>query len=394
MSFAAASGRLKVVFLTTDNRWHHNDYANPKPHFGPAPEATLAGLAARPDIELHIVANTRRPVTAPEKLSENIWFHSLHVPKLGWLRTGYQGCIRATRRKIRAIQPDIVHGQGTECDNAICAVFSGFPNVVTLHGNMADHARSLKARPGSYAWFAARFENLALRRTAGVLCNSSYTEAHVKPRTRRTWLVPNAMREKWFSEPRRTGKTTACVLLHVGVVCENKQQLEMLEAARALHRNGLRFEIQFIGRIPPGSSYAQAFLEKVRQAQQEGFARHLGPQEIPELIRSFDQASALVHTPIHEAFGLVVAEALSRELKVFGFRVGGVPDILEGTDSVLVEAADWQGLKNAIADWVAAGHPEPRSSVKLIRERYHPECNARRHVEIYREVISKVSSCA
>src|SRR5262245_49411983 len=147
MSFAGASGRLKVVFLTTDNRWHVNDYGNPVPHFGPAPEATLAGLATCPEIEVHIVANTRRPVTALEKLAENIWFHSLHVPKLGWLRTGYQGCIRATRRKIRAIQPDIVHGQGTECDNAICAVYSGFPNVVTLHGNMADHARSLKARP-------------------------------------------------------------------------------------------------------------------------------------------------------------------------------------------------------------------------------------------------------
>jgi glycosyltransferase involved in cell wall biosynthesis len=390
MSFAGTSGRLKVVFLTTDNRWHLDDYANPHPHFGPAPEATLAGLAERPEVEIHIVANTRRPVTAPEKLAENIWFHSLHVPKLGWLRTAYQGCIRATRKKIRAIQPDIVHGQGTECDNALCAVFSGFPNVVTLHGNMVDNARSLKARPGSYAWFAARFENLALRRTAGVLCNSSYTEAHVRPRTRRTWRVPNAMRGQWFSEPRRVGKKSPCVLLHTGVICENKQQLKMLEVARSLHRKGLQFELQFIGNAQFRSAYVQAFLEQVRRAEQEGFAPHLEHQPIGRLIESFDQASALVHTPILETFGLVVAEALARDLKVFGFRVGGVPDIVEGADgSVLVEAEDWQGLENAIAGWLAAGHPEPRSSTKLMRERYHPEANARRHVEIYREVLAQ-----
>ena len=48
-------------------------------------------------------------------------------PKIGWLRTLYQGCVRATRRKLREIQPDIVHGQGTERDCAIGAVLSGFP---------------------------------------------------------------------------------------------------------------------------------------------------------------------------------------------------------------------------------------------------------------------------
>ena len=64
------------------------------------------------------------------------------VPKIGWMRTLFQGCVRATRKKIREIQPDIVHGQGTEADCAMSAVFSGFPNVLTLHGNMRAVARA------------------------------------------------------------------------------------------------------------------------------------------------------------------------------------------------------------------------------------------------------------
>ena len=84
----------------------------------------LQGFAALPEVRVHVVSCTQQPMRSPEKLAGNIWFHSLHVPKLGWLRTGYQGCIRAVRRKLRAIQPDLVHGQGTERDCALSAIFS------------------------------------------------------------------------------------------------------------------------------------------------------------------------------------------------------------------------------------------------------------------------------
>src|SRR5205823_257675 len=104
---------------------------------------------------------------SPAKLAENIWYWGLHVPKRGWLRSGYQGCIRAVRKKLKEIQPDIVHGQGTERDCALSAVLSGFPNVVTLHGNMAELARLLRARFGSYGWLAARLETFTLKRAGG-----------------------------------------------------------------------------------------------------------------------------------------------------------------------------------------------------------------------------------
>ena len=54
----------------------------------------------------------RISLASPEKIAPNIFYHSLLVPKIGWLRTGYQGCIRAVRKKLQEIQPDIVHSQG------------------------------------------------------------------------------------------------------------------------------------------------------------------------------------------------------------------------------------------------------------------------------------------
>src|SRR5580658_7833354 len=115
---------MRIVILTTDNREPHKDYDNPAPYFGTAPAALLQGLAMVPEAEVHVVSCIRRPVKSPEKLAPNIHFHSLVVPKIGWMKTLFQGCVRASRRKIQEIQPDIVHGQGTEADCSLSAIFS------------------------------------------------------------------------------------------------------------------------------------------------------------------------------------------------------------------------------------------------------------------------------
>ena len=208
---------LRIAILITDNREHDKAYTLSRPYFAAGAASFFEGLAQLPAVEIHIVSCTQKPMPdSPHKLAGNLWFHSLYVPKIGWLRTFYQGCIRAVRRKLKELQPDIVHGWGNERDNAISAVFSGFPNVVTIQGNMAELARMAGAPIGSYEWLTARLENLTLRRTDGVLCNSNYTRTLVQPRTRRTWLVAHALRQP-FLETLPPNEARPCVLLNAGV---------------------------------------------------------------------------------------------------------------------------------------------------------------------------------
>src|ERR1035441_7500483 len=177
---------MRIAVITTDNRDERKTYDAVAPLFGPAPEALLQGLALLPEVEVHVIVCARAPMQCPEKLAPNMFFHCLLVPKIGWMRTLFQGCIRAVRRKLKELQPEIVHGQGTEGHYALSAVFSGFPNVITIHGNMRSLSELLKQRPFSYNWLAGRLEDFTLKRTAGVFCNSAYTEQLVKPRTPRT----------------------------------------------------------------------------------------------------------------------------------------------------------------------------------------------------------------
>ena len=378
---------MRVAILTAEKREHDKDYNNPVPAFGTAPEALLQGFAALPEVEVHVLSCVRQPVNAPEKIADNIWYHSLVVPKIGWLRTGYLGCIRATRKKLREIQPDIVHGQGTEHNNALGAVFSGFPNVVTIHGNMKAMAEYYRARFGGYYWLTAQLETLALRRTAGVFCNSAFTENEVAPRARKTWRVPNAVRSDFFQPP-MAARSPKNVLLNLGVVCDYKRQLDLLAVAEQLHGRGRAVEFWFAGACAADSPYGKTFLEKIRAAEAAGYGRYLGLKQVGELVALLDSVPALVHFPSQEAFGLVVAEGLARGLKFFGARVGGVPDIAEGVPGAeLFAMNDWPGLTAAIERWLTEDHSPFTAAASLMRQRYAPEVIARRHLEIYREVL-------
>ena len=384
---------MRVVVLTTDSREHFRDYRNDQPYFGAAPEALLQGFSTLPDVEVHVVSCVRRPVRSPEKIAANIWYHALVVPKIGWMTSGYLGCIRAVRRKLAELHPEIVHGQGTERECAITAVFSGFPNVLTIHGNMAELARHFDARLWSYHWVAARFEDFTLRSTSGVFCNSAYTESLVAPRARRTWRVPNALRAAFFAKPAGEPRAGRPVLLNIGVVTPRKRQVELLDTAAAWHAAGLSFELHFIGacNVDCPDAYQRDFLARIREAEARGYARYAGTLATDGLVEALDRAHAVIHFPSEEAFGLVVAEALARGLKFFGARVGGIPDIAEGMSGAeLVEAGDWPGLRDAVGAWLRAGAPLPRSVGAEVEARFHPQVIALRHLEIYRETISPV----
>src|SRR5579884_895840 len=99
---------LRVALLTSDGREVRRNYDPHEPDFGAAPEALMQGFAEISEAEIHTISCVQQPVVSPEKIAPNIFFHALHVPKIGWMRTGYQGCIRAVRKKLREIKTEIV----------------------------------------------------------------------------------------------------------------------------------------------------------------------------------------------------------------------------------------------------------------------------------------------
>ena len=385
---------IRVAILTTDRRECDKDYANPKPSFMTPVEALLPGVVTLPEMEVHIVSCVQKPlVSSPEKLAENVWYHVAYAPKIGWMRTGYQGCIRAVRKKLRQIQPDIVHGQGTERDCAISAVFSGFPNIITIHGHHAELARRFRARLGSYVWCAARLEEFTLPRTQGIICISDYVKSLVEHYGIPTWVVPNAIQKMFFDFPRTTpAPLEKPLLINVGVISERKRQPQLLTLLESLREEGLQFDSLFVGVSSPKLPYAVEFMPKLEQANRKyGGFEHVTRLDDPDFCRLFDRASAMIHFSAEESFGLTFGEAIARGLYLFASDVGAIQDLARGVNRVqILGVNDWEGLKCAIRQWLASGGdrlPRPAQAPDVFLQHFHPVPVAQRHLEIYRELL-------
>jgi glycosyltransferase involved in cell wall biosynthesis len=378
---------MKLALLTTDSREVLKDYDTPAPHFGTAPEALMQGFALLPEVEVHVVSCLRRKVNATPKLAPNIFFHSLYVPKIGWMRTAYQGCIRAVRKKLNAIRPEIVHGQGTELDCALDAVFSGFPNVLTIHGNMRLIARVNGARPFSFQWLAARLEGFTIPRSRGVVCITHYTQQAMKDLARRTWVVPNAVDVSFFEVIAAPAPGTPARILCVGHVCVRKNQNALILALDSLARRH-KFELRFCGAANENDPYGREFFSLLRARPWCVYSGLVGREELRALLR---QATMLVLPSLEDNCPMTVLEAMAAGVPVVAARVGGLPDLIEEGRTGLfcdpLQAVSIAGaVEKLLVNRATAGDMAQRAQ-QCARARFHPSVIARRHVEIYQELL-------
>lgn len=377
---------LRIALLTTDDREHRKDYPNPLPYFGTAPSALLQGFARLPDVEVDVICCLRQPVEAPPQLAPNIRYHALLVPKIGWMSTAYQGCIRAVRRKLREMHPDIVHGQGTERDCAVCAAWSGLPSVITIHGNMRMIAQVNHARPFSYQWLNAHLERWTLPRADGVICITRYTENAVRDLARRTWLLPNAVDESFFAV--QPAPVTPQLVLCVGLVCHRKNQNNFIRAMDELAaRHPMR--LRFLGHVPE-DEYGTEFRNLIATrpwCEWGGFAGR------NELRKELGHASLVVLPTLEDNCPMVVLEGIAAGVPVVAARVGGVPDLIdEGRTGWFCDSLSAESMRQAV-EHALTSQGEAVAIAALAKEealrRFHPEAIARRHVEIYREVLQR-----
>lgn len=325
----------------------------------------------------------------PPKLAPNIHYHSLLVPKLGWLRTLYQGCVRATRAKLRELQPDIVHGQGTERDCALSAVLGGFPNVLTVHGNMRLIAQVNHARPFTFPWLAARLEAVTLPRSQGVVCITNYTRQAVQSLARATWVVPNAVDASFFDLQPVPDPGLPPLILCVGVVGYRKNQNDFIRALDVVAaQRPLRVVI--MGDIEEGA-YGEEFRTLLKTRPWCEHVKFSGRDRV----RDYYRAASIVALPTREDnCPMVVLEAMAAGVPVFGSKVGGVPDLIQDEVNGLFCNPE---RPETFAECVSRLLDEPTLATRLAqtarehaRERFHPGVVARRHLEIYREVLGRV----
>ena len=95
--------------------------------------------------------------------------------------------------------------------------------------------------------------------------------------------------------------------------------------------------------------------------------RFLGRRnDVPRLMASAD---VLVHPARIEGFGLVLAEAMAAGLPVVASSVHGIPEVLAGTDSIMVPPDDAEALREAVVNVLHRSPEESLISIDKGRKR-------------------------
>jgi glycosyltransferase involved in cell wall biosynthesis len=379
---------IKVALLTTDSREHFKDYANPNPYFGTAPEALIEGFKLLPgNVEVHIVSCLQKlPASSPVKLANNVYYHPLHVPSIGWLKSSYLGCIQAVRHKLRKINPDIVHGQGTERDCAVSAVFSGFPNVLTIHGNMRLVAKFLRAKPLTYYWFAAKLERLCLRKTSGVIAISSYTQSNVSPYTHCNWLIPNAVHPSFFDLPRKPDSPTR--IFCAANVGSRKNQIGLIKALDALAAIA-PIKLVFAGAGTDSDAYYRDFKKMVSDRP---WCEYLGTLDRRALKTEMSRATLGVLPSFEDNCPMVILEAAAAGLPFAASAIGGIPDLIEHrATGLLFNPRQPESIRSSVESLIADNGLSEQLATSARAHavsQFSAESVARRHLKVYHAVIA------
>lgn len=410
-----------IAFLIPDNRENFRYYDLKEPYFGTAPTALLEGFQLLPEPpEVHVISCTQRVMHAPKKLAPNIWFHSLHVPKRGWLRTGYQGCVRAVRNKLQEIKPDLVHAQGTERDCALCAVLSPYPRLLTIHGNLRLIKKQVGFKPFSAMWFQCFIEGYVVPRFDGVICITNYTKRAVEHEVPRTWVVPNAVDTKFLEigETRvrkcESGKvksdeanyegdlppshlTTFApsnqtpIILVVASIDARKNQITFIKALDSLAQK-MPFQVRFFGKCGD-DEYGREFKFLIASRPWCQY----GGMVSREVLQTEFQKATMLALPTHEDnCPMVVLEAQAAGIPVIASKVGGVPDLVEdGVTGLLVNPEDpvtfCAAVEKLLANDDSLRERLAQMAHQKAMEEYHPRIIAEKHLEIYQAVLQQKS---
>jgi glycosyltransferase involved in cell wall biosynthesis len=109
----------------------------------------------------------------------------------------------------------------------------------------------------------------------------------------------------------------------------------------------------------------------------------------------FKTATMLALPSLEDNCPMVVLEAMAAGVPVLAANVGGVPDLVEdGKNGLFCDPLDAASMSNGVSRLL----DQPKLAAELAAtaktraaERFHPLVIARRHVEIYQEVLSKPS---
>ena len=356
----------------------------------------VKGLTQVDDLDLHLL--TLRPAghAGPDQIEQaHVTLHLLPAyPRWERLRN-YRRYQASVNRQLAQIRPHLLHAQDAGAE-ALVALRSGYPTVVTVHGirwEDGKHYSTLFKRLRVY-YDSFLTERYVVRHVRHMIAISPYVTRYFRAMLRpdvEVYALANAIDERYFNlEPGQPGLT----ILFAGRVIPRKRVMDLVQAFSRLLSQVPAARLHIAGETRTEPAYVESIRRWVHAAQLDEQVRFLGALPETALLREFAGCSVVALPSAQETAPMVIAQAMSAGKPVVATRVGGVGDMLgeDAARGLLVEVGDIERLAAAFTRLLQ--QPDLRAQMgrsgrAFAREHYHLEQVARRTSEVYRHMAFK-----
>lgn len=286
--------------------------------------------------------------------------------------------------RIRQLQPDLVHGHGTEGPFSLAALASGGPNVISLQGIMEAIA---PVDPTLHNRFAVHSERWTLRRAKHVHVKSSFSVEHLRRSgfAGTTHHVEPAIHERFWSAPVPAPRQR---IVTVGSMMTRKGIGDLLHAMAELARQGHSPQVDLVGSGPQRGEF-EALASQLGLGAAVTFHGELAPESVHQLLAKggvFVLPSHIENSPNS------IMEAMATGLPVVATDAGSVRDIVDsGVTGVVVPCQDQRQLASVIGDVLSnAQQAQDMGSAgrTVAQSRWHPDRVVPEMLSMYEAVLS------
>ena len=310
----------------------------------------LAGEQARRGYDVGILCDAHAADSLTEqRLVElddaiSLGVHRVAIPR--HLGLGDIAAYRSTRDLIQALRIDVAHGHGAKggaharlAGRALKARGQWVTTIYTPHGGSLHYAPGTPA-----ALIFSRLERQLMHVTDGIVFESAFAQrryaaaiggAHVRQQ-----VIFNGLQAEEFATPAQRDDATD--LLFIGELRALKG-IDVLLRALAAVRAERNATLTIVGEGADRS----ALMALSDELGLDRAVRFVGSKPARE---AFSMGRCIVVPSRKESLPYVVLEAAAAGLPLIATDVGGIPEIVHGSDTRLISSDDVDGLATAITD--------------------------------------------
>jgi glycosyltransferase involved in cell wall biosynthesis len=307
----------------------------PKGHYATWLPQIAEAWDGQKEVEIHWIVMSE---LVQERRAVSEWgqmFHVLPTTQRGRSTTLFREDRRAIGAVLDEIQPDLVHGWGTEDVYGLAAVLSGRPNIVSMQGILSYYA--LKNRMPARSYLQAMLELFILWKTEKVTTESEWGRDVARRRNpfAKVELVEYGVQQVFF-ETKWQPEETKPFALFVGGISPRKGIQDLVEAFRSPKLSSSELVV-----IGGGEGVWSENLQKSAPPN----IRWLGRKTAEETAEYMAKAWCLLLPTRADTSPNVVKEARVVGLPVITTRNGGQASyVRDGEDGYFIECGDVNGL--------------------------------------------------